>query len=165
VSEIVYSPDGEQVATAGDEGIVKIWNISTGELVRQTEKQEKLKIYSLAWSPDGAVLVFGGSDNAIYLWDIKTGASLGTLEGHTDAVVAMAWSPTSPLLVSAGGGDEGIIRFWDMENKQEVYQIKAPASKLEWSPDGRQLLLRDRTALRFGAGQKSKLPQAYTAWY
>jgi WD40 repeat protein len=57
------------LATAGDDGAVRLWDLATGtELRRVGGPAERLR--SVAFSPDGRMLAAAGGDADIRLWDL-----------------------------------------------------------------------------------------------
>ena len=58
----------------------------------------------VAFSPDGVLLASGGGSgngNTIQLWHPETGERIATLEGHTDWLTALTFSPDGKTLASA----------------------------------------------------------------
>jgi len=69
-TSIVISPNGQYVAAGSMDADVRIWNVSTGQLV------ERLRghwggINSVAFTPDGKGLVSGSSDKTLKFWDLS----------------------------------------------------------------------------------------------
>ena len=51
------------------------------------------KVYSLDFSPDGQLLASGSADGNVVIWKASTGSLLYKLEGHTDEVSSVSFSP------------------------------------------------------------------------
>lgn len=65
----------------------------------------------------------------------------GTLDGHSEAVLVVSFSPDSSVLAT-GGGDK-IMRIWDMNTltpQEELSSHQAWVQVLSWSPDGQYLV-------------------------
>ncbi len=62
---------------------------------------------------DTRLIATGGSDGNIRLWCSVTGRQLQLLNGHTDRVTRLTWSPCGSLLASASL--DGTVRLWQMQ--------------------------------------------------
>uniref|UniRef100_A0A672ULR2 Notchless protein homolog 1 n=1 Tax=Strigops habroptila TaxID=2489341 RepID=A0A672ULR2_STRHB len=63
-----------------------------------------------------------------------------SLEGHTEAVISVAFSPTGKYLAS-GSGDT-TVRFWDLSTETPQFTAKGHRHwvlSIAWSPDGKKL--------------------------
>jgi len=88
VLSVAFSPDGETLASGSSDNTIKLWDVSSGVLLR-TLTGHTGNVLSVAFSPDGKTLASGSSDDTIKLWDESRGALIRTLTGHTGSV----WSP------------------------------------------------------------------------
>ncbi len=117
VRAAVFHPDGDWLATAGDDRRIILWSMPEGEKLNDWEAPAK--VFSLAVSPDGKVLASGGTDDDITLWNVETGEKTNTLKGHQDSVSGLAFSPDGSLLASASY--DRTARIWDVETGQAKF--------------------------------------------
>ncbi|KAL6406010.1 hypothetical protein AUP68_10568 [Ilyonectria robusta] len=80
VGSVVFSPDGQRLASASWDRTVKIWDAMTGHC-QTTLEGHSAWVDSVAFSPDGQRLA-SASDRAVKIWDATTGHCQTTLEGH-----------------------------------------------------------------------------------
>jgi WD40 repeat protein len=85
VYSVAFSPDGKTVASASDDGTVRLWDTATGAY-RQTLEGHSDYVNSVAFSPDGKTVASASYDRMVRLWDTTTGAHRQTLE--IDSVIS-----------------------------------------------------------------------------
>ena len=93
---------------------IKLWDISTGTLLKTLKEESDYSVTELAASPDGKMLASGNHDGKIRLWDIATGNKLSALRGHTGSVSSLLFSSDGKTLAS--GSYDGAIFLWNLPN-------------------------------------------------
>ena len=116
------SPDGNNIITAGDDNLIKIWNINGNPL--HTLKGHTQKVWDVAIHPQGDRLASASEDNTVKIWNTN-GSLLDTLKGHQDAVRTVAYSSNGSLIVS--GSEDRTVRIWQL-NKSVTTLIKHKAA-------------------------------------
>jgi WD40 repeat protein len=72
VTALDIQPHGRLVAAAGDDHVIRIWNMDDGTLAHRLVGHSDW-VRAVAFSPDGTTLVSSGNDRRVLLWDIATG--------------------------------------------------------------------------------------------
>jgi WD40 repeat protein len=79
-SDGTFTPDGRAVVTIGAGQDVRLWDVTTGMLLRQIELEKKGRPISwVRFTPDGQTLVTGEGWQKVHLWDPATGKHRATL--------------------------------------------------------------------------------------
>ena len=88
---VAFSADGSRIVSGSDDKTSRVWDATTGELIRTLEGHSGW-VMSVAFSADGSRIVSGSSDKTSRVWDATTGQLLRTLEGHSGLVMSVAFS-------------------------------------------------------------------------
>jgi WD40 repeat protein len=167
IGGIAFTPDGTKVISAGDDKVIRVWDLASGKTVRTMRGESALgslgKIFAMTLSPDGKLLAVGGDlgilpgteprqDDKVQnirLYDFKSGKLMALLKGHTGVVRALGFSADGSMLISGSGDNTAII--WDTGLKSAV-RVREPKllHRLEghkadifgaaFSPDGRRVV-------------------------
>jgi WD40 repeat protein len=100
-TDVEFSPDGTSVATAGWDGVVKLWVGNIGELIWEARGHQDTVI-QVDFSDDGEMLATAGWDGIVKIWSVEDGEELWSLEGHVGEVWAVEFAPDGTLLASSG---------------------------------------------------------------
>ena len=71
---LVFSPDGKLIATGGWDGIVRLWDVETGE-EKSTFTGHTGWVNSISFSSDGKTLASGSEDGTVLLWKLTPAQS------------------------------------------------------------------------------------------
>ena len=138
---VVFSPDGNRLASTTRGESIKIWDALTGrELTHLTGHTRE--VASVAFSPDGTRLASGSGDWSVRLWEVASGRQIADPAGHQAAVTWVACSPDGSRLASASVDNS--IKIWDAATGRQLAHLAGAGHDrgitcVAFSPDGMQL--------------------------
>ncbi|MGK7925958.1 MAG: CHAT domain-containing protein [Spirulina sp.] len=147
--EIAWSPDGDRVASASDDGTIALWRKqSYNGFSSQPDKVlrgHSYKVKTVVFSPDGTFLASGSDDKTIKLWSLE-GSLLTTFQGHQNSIESLSFSPDGKILASASRDKTVMLWNLDLEDllKKGCYWMKDYLNTNEALRD------RDRALCRHG---------------
>jgi WD40 repeat protein/serine/threonine protein kinase len=120
-----FSPDGTLVATGSQYGVLKLFDVATGQVravLQPGEPHASQWVGYAAFSPDGKLLASSDRQGTVKLWDVATGKMRAALKGHVDAVDTLGFSTDGGTLAS--GGQDRTVKLWDVMTGQERMTLK-----------------------------------------
>jgi WD40 repeat protein len=130
----LYSHDGKLIASAGGDGLIKIWDAASHALVRSLAADPK-SIEALAFSADDARIASGGDVEGVKVWDVASGRVLAQFGGEGHEVESLVLSRNGhrlgAVLLHAG------TRVWDLDSGKLLARFDDDRSAdAGLSPDG-----------------------------
>ena len=147
VNDIQFNPDGSLVATAGEDGMVIIWDATTGRIVRSIRADDAGELggaFNVDFSPDASrvvVTTLPGDEATIGMFAVDTGERLFAIP-LPYTVCGIDFSPDGSLII---GGECFTDEFptahlWDATSGAEVRPLGDHGGRwITWaafSPDG-----------------------------
>ncbi len=108
VHGVALAASGRLIASGGADRAVRLWDASTGKLLRTLDGHED-GVLSVAFSPDDRWLLSSSYDGTARLWDVASGTPLAVLQGHTWWVWQAGFSPDGSRIVTAGQDGRAIV--------------------------------------------------------
>ena len=153
VRQLAISPDGTKLASVADDMVCKLWNVQTGERIRELRGHEARTpthygsmLYCCAFSNDGRLLATADRVGHIVIWDVANGRQLSAVEApllytwdgvqrirSIGGVRSLAFSPDSTQLAAGGIGQIGNVdglsgpfRFeiFDWARRQRIHEFQ-----------------------------------------
>lgn len=143
-STLAYRRDGAWIASGGADGAVRIWEASTGKLLR-TIRAHTNAVTGISFSPDGKQLASSSWDKTAKIWDADSGKLLHTLSEHTREVTRVAFSPDGKLVASCSW--DQTIRLWNSATGAAIRSLNwqsrqghiDPIDSIAFHPNGKHI--------------------------
>lgn len=131
-----YSPDGSLLASANNDGFLRLWRTDTGTRQAPSSGHQD-QVFGVAFDGRGQSLASGSADGTVRIWDVLSGEQRLSISGHLSEVYGVSYSPDGNHIASAGG--DRTVRLWHADTGREAAVLSghdAAVLALAFSPDG-----------------------------
>ncbi|XP_018307442.1 LOW QUALITY PROTEIN: WD repeat-containing protein 48 [Mycetomoellerius zeteki] len=130
VKALAYAKDREQVASAGLDKSIFLWDVNTltaltasnNTVTTSSLSGNRDSIYSLAMNQIGTVIVSGSTEKVLRVWDPRFCTKLMKLRGHTDNIKALVLNRDGTQCLSASS--DGTIKLWSLGQQRCVQTFR-----------------------------------------
>jgi WD40 repeat protein/DNA-binding SARP family transcriptional activator len=138
INDVAFSPAGSRLATAGDDGAVRVWDPDTGEALWSVQSPDSLGVWGPSFSPDGSRLTATWvGEQVVRVIEVSSGRILHEIPSRGAWIAA--FSPDGERLALAGQ-DQSAALVVDARSGDEVFTLAGHQWGLDhvaWSPNGR----------------------------
>jgi WD40 repeat protein/tRNA A-37 threonylcarbamoyl transferase component Bud32 len=117
INGIAFSSDGKRIATVGDDGFLRVWDITSGKLLVELQAHQEMA-FNVAFLKDDQTLITCGRDTQMKLWDATSGQQVGQLSGHQEWIDAFSVSADHETVWSVSA--DRLCLGFDLESGQTL---------------------------------------------
>jgi WD40 repeat protein/serine/threonine protein kinase len=119
VRSVSFAPDGQTVATGGEDNEIRLWDIQAGEMVKELRGHAS-QVRDCTYSADGNWLLSAGRDEVIKLWQPSKYAEEVVFEAPRtdDTILAAHFARDGKSIVTAS--QDCTASLWDVKDRQLV---------------------------------------------
>jgi WD40 repeat protein len=148
VHAVGITPDSTRALTAGNDTVVRIWELDTGKELH-TLTGHTGAVYALDIFRDGKRAITAGYDTVVRIWNLDTGKEIHAVTGFRGPVHTMVTTPDGARALTAGlttwdGWDDTAVRVWDLDTGMELHTLAGNTRRrvhaVAVTPDGKRAL-------------------------
>ena len=143
VWKVCINHDGSIVASAGEDGSVRLWDVATGTQLGPPLSGRRGEFLGVAFNPDGRALVAGTGAGEVYAWLVPSGTKqFEAVRGaHTSDVWDIAFDPKGErFATSSSDGTSVVFDFPSGRIASRAFEGAGRVAGVRFMPDGKSLV-------------------------
>lgn len=131
-----FRQDGRLLAAGDDEGLVKLFDVSTKSMLRMF-RGHSASVHRVGFTQDMLHLASFSDDKSVRIWDISSQQTVNEYKEHQDYIRAGCTSPVSPNIILSGSYDK-TAKLYDTRSGMVTFQVDHghPVEALLFLPTG-----------------------------
>jgi len=144
VCGLKWSPDGQHLASGGNEGTILIW-VPGSDIPVQRLAEHEAAVKALAWSPHKRGLLASGggtADKHLRVWNMLNGTCVSSVNTCSQ-VCDILWSQNTDEIVTAHGYSGNEVHIWRSQGLPKVATLSSHMARvlhLAVSGDGQTMI-------------------------
>lgn len=167
MNTLAYAPDGQTIATGGDDGKIKIWSTHTG-FCFITFSEHTAPVSSISFAKHGHVLFSASLDGTVRAFDLVRYRNFRTFTSPNPVQFSCLAVDESGEVVAAGSTDSFEVFLWSVQTGKLLDVLaghEAPISSVAFSPSGTNQLISgswDRTVRVWNVFGRSRAVEPFS---
>lgn len=120
VVHVRYSDDGRLIASAGEQGAIRIWDARTLQLAGEPIPTGKFELLDFCFSPDGTQMAVATNNESIRIWNLQTRVPITTIGPIADLLSIEFEADSSKLVTSTY---TGILAEYSTATGQQLREV------------------------------------------
>ncbi|CAD7693642.1 unnamed protein product [Nyctereutes procyonoides] len=141
VNVVRFSPNGEILASGGDDAVILLWKVNDNkepeQVAFQDEDEAQLNkenwtvvktlrghledVYDICWAADGNLMASASVDNTAIIWDVSKGQKLSIFNEHKSYVQGVTWDPLGQYVATLSC--DRILRVYSTQKKRVAFNV------------------------------------------
>ena len=135
-----FSSDGSLLATSDVDGVVRVWNVMTGQMKHEITTHKK-SVNMVRFNPDGNSFITASDDKTAVLWDIHTGKKIRSINGPEERVTNVLFSPDGSRIAIASADKKTLISDAKTGQQLQTFEVSFfGAESMAFTPDGQSFI-------------------------
>ncbi|KAG8518558.1 Chromatin assembly factor 1 subunit B, partial [Galemys pyrenaicus] len=141
VNVVRFSPNGEILASGGDDAVILLWKVNDNKEPEQAAFQDEDEaqlnkenwtvvktlrghledVYDICWATDGNVMASASVDNTAIVWDVGKGQKISIFNEHKSYVQGVTWDPLGQYVATLSC--DRTLRVYSTQKKRVAFNV------------------------------------------
>ncbi|XP_006862667.1 PREDICTED: chromatin assembly factor 1 subunit B [Chrysochloris asiatica] len=141
VNVVRFSPNGEILASGGDDAVILLWKVNDNkepeQIAFQDEDEAQLNkenwsvvktlrghledVYDICWATDGNLMASASVDNTAIIWDVSKGQKISIFNEHKSYVQGVTWDPLGQYVATLSC--DRVLRVYSTQKKRVAFNV------------------------------------------